>query len=325
MSDSTAVIYQQVIDRLKAAERVLAVTHINPDGDALGSLGFFGELLASFGKVATLYCAGPLPKSLEFLPGFSNIITDKNSLSMADFDLIVSLDCGSVSRTNLAKEIANRSKQQFFIEIDHHPSLEGASDLELRLTEAASTTEILFRLAAAADLKVSPTMAQALLTGIITDTANFIHPTATPDTLAAASSILSQGANLSRLSDQTMRTKTLGSLKLWGIALSRLQLNPRYNLAFTVLNEDDLKNSGADYDSIQGIAGFISSIKEAAVSLILRNENGMVWGSLRTSRDDIDLNRLARALGGGGHRRASGFNLPGRLVCENGHWSVEYK
>lgn len=325
MTESATAIYQKIIDRLKTAERVLAVTHLNPDGDALGSLSFFAELIEFLAKPAVLYCAGPLPKSLEFLPGFSNIVTDKNSFSISDFDVIVSLDCGSIARTNLAKEITGRSKEQTFIEIDHHPSLEHASDLELRLTDAASTTEILFRLAAAADLKVSPTMAQALLTGIITDTANFIHPSATPDTLAAASSILSQGANLSRLSDKTMRTKTLSSLKLWGIALSRLQLNPRYNLAFTILTEEDLVNSGADHDSIEGIAGFISSIKDAAVSLILRSEGGMVWGSLRTTRDDIDLNRLARALGGGGHRRASGFNLPGRLVCENGHWSVEYK
>mgnify|MGYP002858401848 CR=1 FL=1 len=322
--DPHSHIYTDVLERLKAADSILAVTHINPDGDALGSLGFFGELVKGLGKKIVLYCAGPMPESLEFLPNYSKVVTDKNAFSISDFDVIVSLDCGAVSRTNLAREIAGRSKEQAFIEIDHHPSREQASEIELRITEAASTTEILFKLAAAAQIEVSPTMAQALLTGIITDTANFIHPSATPQTISAASSILSKGANLSRLVDQTSRTKNMAALKLWGVALSRLQFNAKYKIAYTILTEDDMRLAEAGADSIQGIAGFLSGIKEAAMIMVLRGEGNMIWGSLRTARADIDVNRLARALGGGGHRRASGFNVPGRLVCKNGDWRIEY-
>ncbi len=322
--EASLPIYSDVLERLKAADYILAVTHINPDGDALGSLGFFGELLESFGKKVVLYCAGPMPHSLEFLPNYSKVITDKNNFKMSDFDVIVSLDCGALSRTNLAREISGRSKEQTFIEIDHHPSREQVSDLELRITEAASTTEILFKLAAVAKIEVSPTMAQALLTGIITDTANFIHPSATPQTISAASSILSKGANLSRLVDQTSRTKNMAALKLWGVALSRLQFNSKYKIAYTILTEEDMNAAEATADSIAGIAGFLSGIKEAALIMVLRGEGNMIWGSVRTARADIDVNRLARALGGGGHRRASGFNVPGRLVCKKGDWRIEY-
>jgi phosphoesterase RecJ-like protein len=201
--------YTLVADRLRSARRILAVTHINPDGDALGSLCFFTQMMRSIGIDCVPYCAGPMPDSLEFLPGFSEIISDKKSFSLNDFDLIVSLDCATAGRTNLEMEISKRRADQTFIEIDHHPASYKVSDIEARETSAASTTEILWHLATATDFVITPDMAKCLLTGLVTDTAHFIHPSVSQTTVTTAAALLKQGANLFKISDQISQTKTI--------------------------------------------------------------------------------------------------------------------
>ena len=314
--------YDEIIQALKKARRVLAVTHINPDGDALGSLCFFCELVKQFGIECVKYCAGPLPQSLEFLPGFSEIITDKSGLSVVDFDLIVSLDCATVARTNLETEIFNRSTEQTFIEIDHHEATKKVADLEVREPRAASTTEILFHIAASSDIKITPPMATCLLTGIVTDTASFIHPTTSRQTMTAAANMLGAGANISRIGDQTSRKK-MTDLKLWGIALSRLKKNPRYDMVYTVLTAEDLQACQADADSLEGIAGFLSGLEDASAIMILYDfGQGLIRGSFRSTKTSVDVARLARLFGGGGHKQAAGFSVPGKLVFLNNQWRV---
>lgn len=314
--------YNIVAGHLRSARRVLAVTHVNPDGDALGSLCFFKELMDKLDKDCLLYCAGPLPVSLGFLNCWSKIITDKTNLNLAEFDLIVSLDCATPARTNLDSEIFNRHKNQTFLEIDHHPSSRKLSDIELRVPEAASTTEVLFELARVMKIEVSPTMAQALLTGIVTDTGHFVHASATNNTISAAAAIITRGANLLKISDQTSKTKTLSGLKVWGIALSRLTHNKRFSLVYTVLTEADFKEHHVDESVIDGISSFLSSINEARIVMVLYESQGLIRGSLRSIDKTVDVARIAHLFGGGGHVLASGFVIKGNLAYINDSWQI---
>ncbi|MCX6792568.1 MAG: DHH family phosphoesterase [Candidatus Falkowbacteria bacterium] len=314
--------YSLVAGHLKSARRVLAITHINPDGDALGSLCFFNELISKLNKDCTMYCAGPLPASLGFLRGWTDIITDKTKINLADYDLLVSLDCATPGRTNLETEIFNRRKDQLFLEIDHHPSNRKLSDCELRLPEAASTTEVLFGLASFMKLEVDPTMAQSLLTGIVTDTGHFIHATATNDTISAAASIITRGASLTKIANSTAKTKTLAGLRIWGRALSRLTRNKKFGLVYTVLTEVDFKEHEADESVIDGISSFLSSLNEARVVMVLYESKGLIRGSLRSIDKTVDVARLARLFGGGGHVLASGFTVKGQLAIINGTWQA---
>jgi len=315
--------YSLVAGQLRSARRVLAITHLSPDGDALGSLCFFKELVDKLDKECLMYCAGPLPMNLGFLNCWQSIITDKTKLNLADFDLIVSLDCATPSRTNLEAEIFNRRQDQIFLEIDHHPSNRKLSDIELRVSEAAATTEILFKLASFMELEVSPSMAQALLTGIVTDTGHFIYDSATNETIAAAASIITRGASLLKIANSTTKTKTLGGLRVWGIALSRLTHNKKLGLIYTVLTEADFKEHNADESVIDGISGFLSSLNEARIVMVLYESNGLIRGSLRAIDKTVDVARLARVFGGGGHVLASGFTIKGTLAFINGSWQVE--
>lgn len=316
-------LYQQAIEKIKAAQRILLITHISPDGDALGSIGFMMEWLLLLQKPYVAYSAGPLPTSLAFLPHYDQIITDATAFTVTDFDLIISLDCGSLARTNLASEIKNRSEQQFFIEIDHHPSVEKVSNLEIREL-AASTTEILYQLSQMAGVHLNVNMACCLLTGILTDTGSFTFSSTSEKTITAAARLLLNGASLSKIINRTWRTKAAGDLRLWGIALSRLEKVPHYDITYTVLTEEDFKITKSTEEAVEGLAEFISSLSDTKAILVLREDNaGMVRGNLRTVRDDVDVGSLARQLGGGGHRKAAGFMVAGRLVNSNKGWRVE--
>lgn len=314
--------YSEIALQLHKLKRVLAVTHINPDGDALGSLCFFRELMNVLQVECTSYTTGPLPSSLEFLPGFSEITTDTEKVSEYRYDAIISLDCATPGRTNLESFITHRPKDCLFIEIDHHVSIKTPADHVLRIPTAASTTEILFKLVSEMKIEISSNMAKCLLTGIVTDTANFVHPTATGETMSAAASMLEQGANLTRINDLTSKTKKVADLKLWGIALSRLTRHPKFNIVSTVLTAQDLEDTGAEIESLEGIAGFLGGIDAAAVMILYESGNGIIRGSFRTVRSDVDVARLASYLGGGGHRQAAGFSVPGKIVRENDRWRI---
>ena len=316
--------YQQVIEYITKAQKILLITHISPDGDALGSLGFMCEWVASLNKNYVAYTAGPLPSTLSFLPNYHNIITDKTKINITQFDLIISLDCGSLARTNLVEEIRKRTANQFFIEIDHHPSVEKVSDLEVRETSAAATAEILYNISHVAGVRLTPNMAHCLLTGILTDTGNFSFSVTSEHTIAAAARMLLGGASLAKIIDRTWRTKRLPDLKLWGLALSRLERLPHYGVTYTRLSATDLVQSESDHEALEGLPEFISALPDTlAIMVLFDDEKGMIHGNLRTTRHDIDVGALARRLGGGGHRKAAGFSLTGRLVQRNNNWRVE--
>ncbi len=316
--------YSSAIARIRGARHILLITHMSPDGDALGSLCFMMERLALLGIPFKAYTAGPLPETFSFLPGFESIITDKTRLDLGSFDLILSLDCGSVARTNLETEIAARRPDQFFLEIDHHPSVESKSDLAIRETDAASTTEILYRLTTAAGTKLTPELARCLLTGVLTDTGNFMFSSTSERTVAAAAQMLLGGASLTKIIDKTYRTKSLPDLKLWGVALSRLRHVKKYNITYTVITPEDFSATESDEEAMSGLAEFVSALPDVAAILVLREDgSGMLRGNLRTTRDDIDVGAIARLFGGGGHKKAAGFAVAGRLVELEGVWQVE--
>ncbi len=316
-------LYRQAIDRIMAAQHILLITHIAPDGDALGSIGFMMEWLSVLKKHYIAYSAGPLPTTLNFLPHYDQITTDSTSFQLKDFDLIVSLDCGSLARTNIAEQISQRTSKQFFIEIDHHPSVEKVSDLEIREL-AASTTEMLYQLSQTAGVRLNSPMAYCLLTGILTDTGSFTFSSTSEKTIAAAARLLLRGASLPKIINRTWRTKAAGDLRLWGLALSRLQKATRYDITYTVLTEADFKTTGSNEEAVEGLAEFISSLSDTKAILVLREDGeNMIRGNLRTVRDDIDVGALARRLGGGGHRKAAGFTVKGHLIQHEKGWRVE--
>lgn len=315
-------IYSKIFQQIKKAQNILLVTHDAPDGDALAATCLMIELLESLAKPHIAYCYDKPPCQFNFLPHIEKIIFDKN-FNFAEFDLIIALDCGALDRTKLLGEISGRNGGQITVEIDHHPKLDDYADLELRDPRAAATTEVLYNFLKHNKIKINKNIANCVLTGILTDTANFLYPSTSQQTIEIASEMLARGAKMPQIMENTWRNKSLNSMKLWGKAMSRLKINSEYNFASSILTLEEIAKSGADEEELEGIAGFISNLDDVKAVIFLREQpDGVIKGSLRTSRRNIDVSRLAQALGGGGHAKASGFKTEGRLEKAGNGWRV---
>ena len=315
--------YIRAFHKILKADNILLVTHNRPDGDALASICAISDLLVEMNKNFTAYCEDPAPQHYNFLPHIEKIVTNKNKLNFARFDLIIVLDCGSISRTMLVAEIKNRDKNQFVIEFDHHPKISDYSDLEIRYTKSSSTAEILYHFFKINNIKFNKNTANCILTGILTDTGNFLYPSTTNETVKIASKMLLRGARFPVILEHTWRNKSINGMKTWGEAMNNLKINKKYNVAFTVLSRKDIIKYNASDEELEGVSGFLSSLSGVKALLFLREEkDGKLKGSLRTARPNIDISVLAAKLGGGGHPKASGFTLDGRLEKTRTGWKI---
>ena len=135
--------------------------------------------------------------------------------------------------------------------------------------------------------------------------------------------MLSKGANVREVLNYTSKNKNINILKGWGFALSRLQYNKDYDIVFTLLTKDDLRELGIAKQELEGLANFFNSLKDAKIVLVLYElGDGRVKGSLRTNKDNVDVSKLAGLFGGGGHKKAAGFEIEGRLEKIEEGWRI---
>ncbi len=310
-------------EKIKTAKKILLLTHGKPDGDAWSSLCAIIELADRYQKNYLAFCQDEASKIFAFLPNIESATHDKEKIDFNEFDLIITVDCGSVYRTGFGYEIINRDASQKLLEIDHHPKMESFADLEIRYPGAASTSEIIYWLYKQNSQIIDKKIAVCILTGILTDTANFLYPSTSKQTIEIASEMLKLGARLPQVVTNTWRNKSLESMKLWGKAMSGLIINPRYNFAYTVLKLEDIEKSKVSPEELDGISGFISNLHQVrGILLITELPDGQLRGSLRTADPLVNISKLARLLGGGGHAKASGFTLKGKVEKAVLGWKV---
>jgi len=310
--------------KILAAENILLVTHDRPDGDALSSICSMMEFLQVNNKKYFAYCLDQPPYQFNFLPNVDRIIFDKSQLDFSKHDLIIALDCGSLNRTNLAREISGRQSWQFVIEFDHHPRTDNYADLELREVSSSSTAEVLYNFFKENSVRFDKRLANCILTGILTDTGNLLYESTSEKTIKIASEMMIYGARFPIILENTWRNKSLPAMRIWGEALSNLQINKYYNFAFSILTKDNLKETSATEEELEGIAGFLSNLYGVNGVVFLREleGKGKIKGSLRTTHPKVNISKLAEVLGGGGHRRASGFVIEGSLVETEKGWRI---
>ncbi|MDD2807700.1 MAG: bifunctional oligoribonuclease/PAP phosphatase NrnA [Patescibacteria group bacterium] len=314
---------QKINSILANAHHVLLVGHQRPDADALGSLAAFSYWLDVLGIPHTRFCFGFLTNSLEWLVSVEPIFSEKNQLRQNKFDVVVVLDSGDLQYAGADDLIAEFSDRPIIINIDHHATNRNFGDVNLVDVTAASTTEIIFNLFKAREIKITPKVATALLAGLIFDTYNFTNPNTTFKTLQTAAELVAAGASLAQVSETVLRNKTLATLQVWGNALSQLTINKELGIATTIISHNDLAN-GKSAEVAEGAANFLNNLSGVKAAMILQEmPDGTIKGSLRTNDDDIDVSRLAQYFGGGGHRKAAGFKINGRVITDaDGGWQI---
>lgn len=310
----------EIADMLAKSKSVLIGTHEHPDGDALGSSLALWHALRAQGKEVTVYVPDPPPAFFGFLPGLEEIVSEKPK-DVSQFDTIVLVDYTQLYRTHLEEEVKQHEQT---ICIDHHYDNPKQAAVNLVIGEAPATAHILFELFTGWGWEIDRDVATCLLTGIFTDTGSFMHDSVSPDILEIAAFLMTKGARLSHIAHETYQRKELPGLQIWGRALSRIMTNEETGASISVVTLDDLKECGATLDDLEGLVNMLNTLPDTKYALLLTEHRpGRVKGSFRSEpHKGVDVSKLAKRLGGGGHRLAAGFEVPGHIVQQAGMWRI---
>lgn len=293
-------------DLLLGCSRPLLVTHVAPDGDAAGSLLGMGGVLQALGKEPTLVCQDPLPRRFSFLPGFETVVDRPAGPS----DLRVALDCSDPGRMGEVGTYPG-ARNAPLLNIDHHVTNMEYGAVNLVDVCAASTTQVLYRLVLHLDVLPDERIATCLLTGLVTDTRGFRTSNVTPDVLRMAIELMEAGASLPAIARNGLDRQPLKTLRFWGAALSRLEMED--GVVWVSLPLALQSAVGHDEWGDTGLTNLLIGVEEAQVAVVLiEREGGQVEVGLRAV-PGFDVAGIARALGGGGHALASGCMVPGPL------------
>jgi len=304
---------------------LLLICHRNPDGDALGAtLALYSVLRLQLKREVILLCNDVVPENFRFLPYFFEFRT-KLDPHKDRFDTVVFLDTADRKQIGLEKFlpiIFNKKINR--INIDHHHDNSCFGDINL-VVDSSSTSEVIFRLLKNFGWEITSQIATCLLTGIYTDTGSFQHDNATRETFQIASELILKGARLNLIIRNTFQYKPLSRLRLWGRALRRIRRDQKEGINVSVITKKDLEEVGATLDDLEGVVSVINTIPNTKATILLSEKNNRdeIKGSIRTEMDDVDVSQIASLFGGGGHKKASGFSLPGRLErTGRGGWKI---
>lgn len=316
--------YQIISDKIKnaidKASNVLLVCHQNPDGDTLGSALSIAHVFDLTGKDYTVFCPDKPADFFSFLPKFDKLET-KQKIDFSKFNLIMTFDCGDLEQTGL-QEFLSQTRTGI-VNIDHHTTNTRFGEYNLVDTGKASTTAILYHFFTKSQLAICRDIATCLLVGVLTDTGNFSNPATDPESLQIAARLVAKGARIREINKYVLRNKSINILKLWSRFFLRLKRDADLDLAWTVITQKDLKDCQVDKKELEGVANFFNDLADNAIALVLEElDGGEIKASLRTTRDWIDVSKFAKMMGGGGHAKAAGFRVRGRLLETVEGWRV---
>jgi phosphoesterase RecJ-like protein len=301
----------EVVAAIEGNERFLCISHVGPDGDAVGSLLGMGELLRRQGKDVTLALQDPVPEGLRFLPGAQEIV---GPADVGDFyDQILVLDASSSDRMGSVFRAGTHDAIPMTV-IDHHVTNTYFGDINWVEPGCAATCQMLVYLSDELGVALDGDLAETLLAGLVTDTLCFRTSNTTSAVLGAATRLMDGGAQLADITAQTLNRKPYRSLKLWGEVLPDAQLEER--VLWVTVSPEQLAAAGACADDLE-LSSTLSSVAEADISatFIQKFDDAgapVVECSFR-AKPGYSVSDVAFALGGGGHPPAAGCTVPGTL------------
>ncbi len=295
---------------IRQARRIVVTSHVNPDGDALGSVLAMTHILDALGKDVTPLMADGVPDIYRWMPGADRIVTQTER---RDFDLAIVCDAGAIER--VGKSVRPVVEETLLVmDIDHHVADGPFGDIRILDATASATAELVWQLL----LALQPTTAQSLatkeiadclLTGIITDTGSYRYPNTTPFTFELSAQLQKLGAQPAMISELVFENRSYASLKLLGRALDSLQTTPDGQVAWAhVTTQDFADTKGEDADT-EGIVSHVRAVQGAQIGILFREvPDKKVRISLR-AREGANVNKIANVFGGGGHKLAAGCSL----------------
>lgn len=291
-----------------SAKSILLVTHLNPDGDAIGSLlGAANALRARGCAVTTLAVDKGVPQYLRFLPGTDGI---EPKLDSGEWELMISLDSSDEERTGDAG-VYGRAHSQRVINIDHHPTNTLFGSIYLFRPDAVSTTQIVQEWIEQMGQPLTKEIAVPLLTGLVTDTQGFRTSNVRPDTLGYAQKLMQAGASLTEVTARTLASTPFQNIQLWKYVLPSVELKD--GVISAVVTQADMKAAHLSDMTDGGLVEYLVTANEAMISVVFKEQaDGRVELGFR-AKPGFNVAAVAFSLGGGGHTQASGATVAGPL------------
>lgn len=303
--------WDAAIDALASADSVAIACHVNPDGDALGSLLAASIGLRSLGKETWATWPADVvepPPGYSFLPGAEALVSPRD---LPEADAYLALDCGAGDRLGVLEQTFRGAP--ISVNVDHHPGNDSFAKFNIVVETASSTAELVTHVLKDLNVSLTSEMATCLYAGIVTDTGNFQYTNASPDTLRLAADLLDLGVSKTAIAEEVYQTAPFGFLRLAGRVLDRAELVVEQRFIYSVVTREDLEVTGVQIEETDALIDLLRSTRDADVTALFKEQaDGAFRVSLR-SKVGRNVGEIARANGGGGHDLAAGFtavNVP---------------
>jgi len=301
--------WRPVIEAIEQAGSIVLTTHCNPDGDGIGSQMALYEALVSKGKQVSICNRDGIPRIFTFLTHAAQVQKSDWSSCPGKPDLIISLDCGSFKRLAMPPAIQN---QTTLINIDHHASNVQFGDINMVDPRYCATGAMISDLLLAMQVTFTASIASAIYTAVLTDTASFRLSSASASIYRMAADLIDAGAQPWPICMAVYESRSLAGMNILTACLETLEIRDDGRSAWVCVKREMYEKTGANVEDTEGLIDFARSIDGVEVAVLIRShELEDRWKINFRAKTTIDVGALASALGGGGHKHAAGCVLNG--------------
>ncbi|MDP4118327.1 MAG: bifunctional oligoribonuclease/PAP phosphatase NrnA [Bacillota bacterium] len=296
---------KEVADALLALDKVYILTHVNPDADALGSSFGLCAFLRNHGKTADVVTEKSIPGNYAFMNIKPILKTDANEQR----DVIV-LDSGDKKRMGECEELFDRASHT--IVIDHHGTNEGYGDISFVCGGKSSTGEIIYEIIMASGLEYNKKIAMLLYAAIISDTGGLRYSSTTPDTVRVVAELMEYGLDVAYINRMLFENTPMRKIKLKNLVLSTLRVKLGDKVAIVHATEEMMQETETTDDDTEGFVNIAREIEGVEVGIFLKERSDEIKISIR-SNEYVDVSKVSKKMGGGGHFHAGGCSYKGTL------------
>ncbi len=291
-----------ILGILDRATVIGCLSHKDADADSLGSALGFAASMRAMGREVRVLVPSPLPRMLEYLPGFDTISEDPVGV-----DVLFTFDCATVARfgdkQDLIRDVAT------VVNVDHHVSNEAFGTINLIDPKASATGQVVYRLLTTIGAPITADVATNLYAALFTDTGGFRHENTTEEALRLGADLVAAGTNPGWVALKSYKSRSVPQIKLEGLAVGRLRTELDGRLVWSEITQAMLEEAGADMMESEGVIDQLQSIDTMEIAILFKESSPDLTKVSVRSRDPYDATAVCRPFGGGGHRRAAGAEL----------------
>ena len=296
----------EILEEIKIAEKIIILTHESPDGDAIGSSLAMKLALKELGKQADVIIP-EIPRLYKFLPAIEQV---KKTSDIESYDLAISVDCADLKRLGGKEYFENARKT---VVIDHHGSNNMFGDLNYVNPVSPACCEILAYIFEYFEINITKEIGTCIMTGIITDTGGFRHPTVNPETFEFTAELIRKGINVPDIYKRTLRTQTKANFLLTQRVMDRMEILEEGKVTFTYVTLKDKEEVEAETGDTEGLVEIGRDIEGVEVSIFLKQKEENLFKISMRSGNYVNVSDVCLMFGGGGHQRAAGATAQGTL------------